>query len=49
MLVVDDDADVRALVTTLLGRAGYIVAEAEDGRAALKALYGQRPTSSCST
>ncbi len=43
MLVVDDDADVRALVTTLLGRAGYLVAEAEDGRAALKALYGQRP------
>jgi DNA-binding response OmpR family regulator len=43
VLVVDDDADVRALVTTLLGRAGYLVAEAEDGRAALKALYGQRP------
>lgn len=43
MLVVDDDPDVRALVTTLLGRAGYLVAEAEDGRAALKALYGQRP------
>jgi len=43
VLVVDDDADVRALVSTLLGRAGYLVAEASDGRAALKALYGQRP------
>ena len=43
VLVVDDDADVRALVSTLLGRAGYLVAEAPDGRAALKALYGQRP------
>ena len=43
MLVVDDDPDVRALVTTLLDRAGYLVAEAEDGRAALKALYEQRP------
>ena len=43
MLVVDDDPDVRALVTTLLGRAGYLVVEAENGRAALKALYGQRP------
>jgi DNA-binding response OmpR family regulator len=43
VLVVDDNPDVRALVTTLLGRAGYLVAEAEDGRAALKALYGQRP------
>jgi DNA-binding response OmpR family regulator len=43
VLVVDDDPDVRALVSTLLGRAGYLVAEAPDGRAALKALYGQRP------
>ena len=43
VLVVDDDPDVRALVSTLLGRAGYLVTEAPDGRAALKALYGQRP------
>jgi DNA-binding response OmpR family regulator len=43
VLVVDDDADVRALVSTLLTQAGYLVAEAPDGRAALKALYGQRP------
>jgi len=43
VLVVDDDSDVRALVATLLGRAGYLVTEAPNGRAALKALYGQRP------
>jgi DNA-binding response OmpR family regulator len=43
VLVVDDDPDVRALVSTLLGRAGYLVTEAPDGRAALKALYSQRP------
>jgi DNA-binding response OmpR family regulator len=43
VLVVDDDSDVRALVSTLLGRAGYLVTEAPNGRAALKALYGQRP------
>jgi DNA-binding response OmpR family regulator len=43
VLVVDDDPDVRALVSTLLGRAGYVVAEAADGHAALKALYRQRP------
>jgi DNA-binding response OmpR family regulator len=43
VLVIDDDSDVRALVTTLLGRAGYLVSEAENGRAALKVLYGQRP------
>ena len=43
VLVVDDDPDVRALVTTLLGRAGYLISEAENGRDALKVLYGQRP------
>ena len=43
VLVVDDDSDVRSLVATLLGRAGYLVTEAPNGRAALKALYGQRP------
>ena len=43
VLVVDDDPDVRALVSTLLGRAGYLITEAPDGRAALKALYDQRP------
>jgi DNA-binding response OmpR family regulator len=43
VLVVDDDADVRMLVRELLTRAGYRVSEAPDGRAALRALYDQRP------
>ncbi len=43
VLVVDDDADVRGLVSTLLGQAGHRVVEAADGSAALKALYAQRP------
>ena len=43
VLVVDDDADVRALVSELLLRAGYRVTEAGDGRAALRVLYDERP------
>jgi DNA-binding response OmpR family regulator len=43
VLVVDDDPDVRALVGELLARAGYRVTEAEDGRAALRLLYDERP------
>jgi DNA-binding response OmpR family regulator len=43
VLVVDDDADVRMLVRELLTRAGYRVTEAPDGRAALRALYDERP------
>jgi DNA-binding response OmpR family regulator len=39
ILVIDDDADIRGLVRTLLERAGHEVAEATDGRAGLKALY----------
>jgi DNA-binding response OmpR family regulator len=39
ILVIDDDADIRGLVRTLLERAGHEVAEAADGRAGLKALY----------
>ena len=39
ILVVDDDADIRELVRTLLERAGHEVVEAADGRAGLKALY----------
>jgi len=39
ILVIDDDADIRELVRTLLERAGHEVVEAEDGRAGLKALY----------
>ncbi|MGO8915671.1 MAG: response regulator [Stellaceae bacterium] len=38
VLVVDDDPDVRAFVTSLLRDIGYAVVEAEDGQAALKVL-----------
>jgi DNA-binding response OmpR family regulator len=40
---VDDDADVRALVSELLTRAGYEVSEAPNGRDALKSLFEERP------
>jgi DNA-binding response OmpR family regulator len=43
VLVVDDDADVRALVCELLARAGYVVLQAPDGREALRLLYDERP------
>jgi DNA-binding response OmpR family regulator len=43
VLVVDDDGDVRALVAELLTRAGYGVAEASNGREALKLLFDERP------
>jgi DNA-binding response OmpR family regulator len=43
ILVVDDEADIRELLRELLGRAGYDVAVAEDGRAGLRALFAERP------
>jgi DNA-binding response OmpR family regulator len=43
VLVVDDDADVRALVAELLTRAGYQVNQAPNGREALKVLFDARP------
>jgi DNA-binding NarL/FixJ family response regulator len=42
ILVVDDDAAFRELVTTLLTEAGYAVAGADSGEAALRAI-GERP------
>jgi len=41
--VVDDDEDIRLLLRELLGRAGYRVDEAADGRAALRRLYEAPP------
>jgi two-component system response regulator AtoC len=41
ILVADDDASVRALLRTLLIRAGHEVTEAEDGRAAIDVLRAQ--------
>jgi DNA-binding response OmpR family regulator len=43
LLVVDDDPDVRGLLREVLGRAGYIVDEAPDGRAALRRLFESAP------
>jgi DNA-binding response OmpR family regulator len=43
VLVVDDDADIRRLVRTLLERAGYTVLEAPDGRAGLRIFFAEAP------
>ena len=43
ILVVDDDADIRGLLRTLLERAGYEVVDAPDGRAGLRELYAASP------
>jgi DNA-binding response OmpR family regulator len=43
VLVIDDDADIRALVTELLKRAGMSVEQAVDGRAGLRALHEAPP------
>ena len=43
ILVVDDDEDIRSLLRELLGRAGYRVEEAADGRAALRQLFETPP------
>src|SRR6266536_6529518 len=43
VLVIDDDADIRCLVTELLERAGLSVEQAEDGRYGLRALHKTPP------
>jgi DNA-binding response OmpR family regulator len=43
VLVIDDDADIRALVGELLRRAGLSVEEAPDGRAGLRAFHQSPP------
>ena len=43
ILVVDDDADVRLLLRRMLEKAGYVVVEAEHGRAALARLAELTP------
>lgn len=43
ILVVDDDEDIRELLTELLGRAGYQVDTALDGRSALRVLFETPP------
>ena len=43
VLVIDDEADIRELLRGLLERAGYVVDEAADGRAGLRAFYATPP------
>jgi DNA-binding response OmpR family regulator len=43
ILVIDDDPDIRGLVTELLQRAGHEVASAPDGRTGLRALHSSPP------
>jgi len=42
VLVVDDDADIRAAISELLEDHGYTAVEAEDGQEALEYLRGQQ-------
>lgn len=46
-LVVDDDPDIRKLISTFLGRLGFSVTQASDGRAAIKRLDLERPSLLC--
>jgi DNA-binding response OmpR family regulator len=43
VLVVDDDADIRELVSELLQRAGHSVIEAADGRDGLRRFHAEQP------
>jgi DNA-binding response OmpR family regulator len=43
ILVVEDEADLRSLITRILEDAGYAVLAAEDGWSAIEALQAQRP------
>lgn len=43
VLIVDDDADLREIVSIVLGESGYGTAEAEDGRDALEYLARNPP------
>jgi DNA-binding response OmpR family regulator len=43
ILIVDDDAEIRLLLTELLTRAGFRVDEAVDGRSALRQLFETPP------
>jgi len=43
ILVVDDEEDIRELLREMLGRAGFEVSEAADGRAGLRAFHASPP------
>lgn len=42
ILIVDDDPNIREVLSVLLGSEGYSVAQAEDGNAALEKVYGDK-------
>jgi DNA-binding NarL/FixJ family response regulator len=44
ILIVDDDANYRALVSSILGRVGYGTREAASGEAALNSIRTERPS-----
>jgi DNA-binding response OmpR family regulator len=44
ILVVDDEEDIRVLLTELLGRHGYQVRAAENGQEALRQLFARPPS-----
>jgi len=43
ILVIDDEADIRQAVTLMLGRAGYEVIEAANGREGLRRFHAETP------
>ena len=43
VLAIEDDADIRVLLRTVLGREGYAVAEAATGREGLRTFHETRP------
>lgn len=43
ILVIDDDADFRSMICSLLSRSGYSVIEAEDGEKGLKTCAAESP------
>jgi DNA-binding NarL/FixJ family response regulator len=44
ILIVDDDANYRALVSSILGRVGYATREAASGKEALSSVRSERPS-----
>ena len=49
VLIADDDEDIRALVSTILTKAGFHAEAVDGGDPALAAAARERRTSSCST
>ncbi|HEY2018822.1 MAG TPA: response regulator transcription factor [Bryobacteraceae bacterium] len=43
VMIIEDDAEIRAIVTTLLSNEGYSVEEAADGRSAVERVFLTKP------